>query len=221
MATVEEFMNEVKANNAAAVAQMLSTDNSLLEAKEGGNSAVLTAAYYGARDVVDVLLQHGAKPSFFEAAAIGDLQTLRAHLEEYPDKLDSYSHDGFTVLGLAAFFGHTEIVAHLLAQGANVDAVAQNPMKVTALHSAVAHRHTGIAESLVRYGANVNAVQQLGFTPLLEAVQNQQLDMIRMLIANGADATQALEDGTTALQMAEAAGAEEVITILRQAGAEK
>src|SRR5439155_520320 len=80
------------------------------------------------------------------------------------------SGDGFYPLGLAAFFGHLETARLLLARGADVKQVSRNPMKVQALHSALAGNHREVARALLEAGAPVNTGQQEGWTPLMEAV---------------------------------------------------
>jgi len=221
MALVDEFMAAVKANDASKVTEFLDQDLSLVTAKSGDNSATLTAVYYGAKDVIDVLLQHGATLGYFEAVAVGQTHKVLDFLNDQPTLLNDYSHDGFTALGLAAFFGHRNIVLELVARGAQVNAISQNSMKVMALHSAVAHRHTEIADILLANGADVNAKQQDGFTPLLEAVHNSQLDMIELLLQRGANVTLAKDDGQTPLAIAQEEGNGEVIDLLIKNGAER
>ncbi|WDL95958.1 ankyrin repeat domain-containing protein [Alicyclobacillus sp. ALC3] len=218
MAQVDELMKAVKANDADRVSNMLAEDASLVNAQVDGNTVLLTAAYYGSKDVIPVLLRHEVDVNFFEAAAIGQIEAVKSFLETDSSLLNTYSHDGFTALGLASFFGHGEIVRELLARGADVHAVSRNEMTVMALHSAVAHGHTNIAAMLLEHGADVNAKQHSGFTPLLEAVHNEQKDMIELLVEHGADVHLAKDDGETPLALARQSGNGEAIAILTRAG---
>jgi len=215
----EEFITAVKSNDASKVSEFLSENPSLIDAKSGDNSAILTAIYYGAKDVTHVLLENGVKLSYFEAVAAGCFEVVLNLLTNDPALLNCYSHDGFTALGLAAFFGHRDLVAELLARGADVHAISHNPMKVLALHSSVAHQHVEISEILIQHGADINAKQQEGFTPLLEAVQNGQLNMVQMLIKHRADVNLAKDDGVSPLALARQLGRVEVTDLLVENGA--
>ena len=103
----------------------------------------------------------------------------------------------------------------LLDAGADIDAVALNPTKVTPLHSALAGPGTEVARLLVERGANVNARQQDGFTPLAEAAQKGDGLMVDFLLAHGARRNNTFDDGRTAASIAEAAGHVSIAARLR------
>ena len=76
------------------------------------NSRFSSSITYGQFDpvsltlAVDLLKKNKQKLDIFEAASIGDTETTSKLLDNTPDLLNSFSPDGFTVLGLASFFGH-------------------------------------------------------------------------------------------------------------------
>jgi ankyrin repeat protein len=86
--------------------------------------------------------------------------------------------------------------------GAEVNSPSKNNMRVMPLHSAVARRNMEITRLLLAAGAEVNAIQADDFSPLLEAAQNGQLEMVKLLIEYGADPQQTNKDGKNALQIA-------------------
>ncbi|HEY4689399.1 MAG TPA: ankyrin repeat domain-containing protein [Anaerolineae bacterium] len=220
------LIDAVKAGDADAVKALLASDPALVNAKdESGNSAILLATYYERKPIVDLLLAYKPTLSLFEASAVGDLERVKSILAEDPDLIaelmNAYSHDGFTPLGLAAFFGHADIAEYLLARGAEVNSVSRNRMRVMPLHSAVAGRHLRIAEALIAHGADVNAAQQDGFTPLHGAAQNGQQEMVLLLLDHGAEVKAKAGDGRTALAFALAEGHASVADSLRRRGAEE
>jgi uncharacterized protein len=67
---------------------------------------------------------------------------------------------------------------------------------------AAGERHVDVVEALIHAGANVNAKCHAGFTPLLFAVRNAQIDTLRFLLDHGASANDVASDGTSALNVA-------------------
>jgi ankyrin repeat protein len=86
----------------------------------------------------------------------------------------------------------------LLEHGADVGAVARNPLTVQPLHSAAAGGHTVVARLLLEHGADPNARQEGGFVPLHAAAQAGNDELYELLLASGADQDAATDDGRTA-----------------------
>ncbi|BDP40387.1 hypothetical protein DAETH_03560 [Deinococcus aetherius] len=209
----------LQTNDEATVHALLEHDPALLRAVSPmGVSPVLFATYYGKHDLARVLVERmreaGLLLTVFEAAATGELASLRRNLDERPDIMDATSPDGFTPLGLAAFFGREEVAAELLARGADVNRASTNAMGARPLHSAVAGDHTALALRLLAAGAEVNAPQHGGFTPLLGAAQNGNLMLVEALLTAGADPGARTEDGRDAAHLAREEGHRDVLEIL-------
>jgi ankyrin repeat protein len=193
MDAASQVLQTVRAGDISGVERLLESDPSLVNSHdEMGNSALLLALYYGHKEIAQMLLARGAEINIFEATAAGVLPRVKSLLDADPGLIRAYSHDGFTVLHLAAFFGHLGLVEYLLTRNPDVDAVARNPMGVTALHSAAAHYQKNIAlaivKALVGAGASVNAKQAEDFTALHAAAQSGNVELVRFLLDNGADA---------------------------------
>jgi len=122
----------------------------------------------------------------FEAAALGDVASLQKCLQDVPGAATAWSDDGFTALHFAAFLGGTEAVRVLLAAGSDVNAVARNEMNVQPLHSAAANGNVESCRLLLAAGADPNARQQGDFTPMDEAVQENNDELIELLRSYGA-----------------------------------
>ncbi|HWI64751.1 MAG TPA: ankyrin repeat domain-containing protein [Symbiobacteriaceae bacterium] len=211
-----EMFDAVKSKDVSRVRELLEQDASLVSAVgDGGETPVLTAIYYGAREVTDLLLARGATLSLFEAAAVGAADRIREILSDAPTRVADYSHDGWTALHLAAFFGHPGATALLLGKGAPVSAVGRNGMANTPLHAALASNRTDVARILLEAGAEVDLGDGAGWTPLHLAAANGNREMVEELLQRGARPDAATAKGETALSLAEAKGHAEVAGLLR------
>lgn len=209
------LFDAIKKGDRAVVERELAQDPALARAEEEGTSAVLLATYYGKEDLAQLLAKRKGDLTIFEAAAVGDLAQVKAHVERDPSLVSAYAADGFFPLGLAAFFRRPDVVDYLIAKGADVKAVAKNAMQVTALHSAVADGgNPRIAKALVAAGADVNAKQRHGWTPLHGAAHSGDVELVELLLTRGADASATHQEGKTALDIAREQGHAQVIALL-------
>jgi uncharacterized protein len=211
----QEFLEAATGGNVAKVRAMLQADPSLARAKdENGVSVIMKATYYGKKDVVAALLESAVEIDVFEAAATGRTARLTELLSKDPSLANAHSHDGFTPLGFAAFFGQPEIVKALLDAGADVNVPSRESMKVTPLASAAAAKQTEIARLLIERGANVNARAASGHIPLHEAAGNGNVELVKLLIESGAEVNARTDDGKTPLDFAREYKRPEVIALL-------
>lgn len=199
----EAFLDAVKKGDAQQVKALLSSDAHLSASRaKSGESAALLAIYYRHPELVDSLLEAGLELDIFEACAAGKLARADQILVHQPGLVNAYAPDGFTLLGLAAFFGHESLVVTLLEKGAQVNLRSHNALGVQPLHSSVANQQLGISQRLLAAGAEVNSPQQDDFTPLHEAADNGQVEMVRLLLGYGADRQARARDGSRPLDMA-------------------
>jgi ankyrin repeat protein len=219
--TVAALFEAVRENDAERVVQLVRDDPTLSRAKnEDGLSVVLLARYMRRLEALASLLAAPGDLDIFEAAAVGDIDGLRALLDGDPTLVNAYAPDGFFPLGLAAFFNHPDVVRILLERGADVTAVARNAMQVQALHAAVADKSEAdaliLATMLLEHGAPVNAAQHGGYTALHAAGQSGYVALADLLLAHGADPNVRTDDGQTAAQIATEYGHAALATRLSQ-----
>ena len=177
--------------------------HALRERDAEGVTPILYARYRNRLELVDALRSLTPELDVWEAAAVGDADRVRELLDADASLLDASAPDGFFPLGLAAFFGHEEVVRLLLERGADPRLVARNDrLQVTALHAAAAANHAEIARMVVEAGTPVNATQPGGSTALHAAAQNGNLELVRFLIDHGADRDAQLDDGRTPRDLA-------------------
>ena len=200
-----ELFEAIEAADADRVRALIDSDPSAAAARnEAGLSAVLAAQYRHQHQIVEMLL--GAAPTLdiFDAAAVGDCRRLAELLDEDPSLVNAYAPDGFYPLGLASYFRQPEAVRLLLERGAEVHAVARNPMKVQSLHAAVAGRNTEAVRLLLDAGAAPDAQQHGGWTPLMAAAAHGDTENVDLLLRAGAEPSpdavaQARDNGHDAL----------------------
>jgi ankyrin repeat protein len=126
----------------------------------------------------------------------------------------------FTSLWLAVSRRQIEIVRALLAKGADPNKMTrQDPPLITALRN-VTPESVEIAMLLIDKGADVNATDRNGGMPvLLFAIDAKQPDVVRALLAKGADPNKPNSQNRTPLQTA--VGSPEMMQMLINAGAKQ
>ena len=223
MSIAARLLEAVKAGDADAFRVLLDEDPQAVHAQgDGGESPVLLALYHGRRDLADVLVAHGRELDGFEAAALGDESRVHALLDDDEGLPTRYTHDGWTALHLAAFFGHLPVLRLLLKRGADPHAVSRNGMANTPLHAAVSGPLPieGI-RLLLEAGADPNARQQGGYVALHSAAQGGNLERIDALLDADADVNAAADDGRTAIDFATEKGQAAAVDHLRARGADE
>ncbi len=201
-AGADKLFEAIAAGQVGRVKELLKEQPELARARDPqGNSAILVAAYAGSPEIAAALQAAGAQVNAFEAAALGRTDLVLALLEMNPGLLRAFGHDGWSLLHLAAFFGHRELAAALLDRGASPAAISRNAMSNQPLHSAVAGRRMELAKLLLKRGAEVNGRAQ-GLTPLHLAAHAGHAPLAELLLAFGADTRVKDDAGVTPIQMA-------------------
>jgi len=204
---MQQFFDAIKAGKVDEVKQLATANPSLKSARDvSGASALLVAAYNMKPDVVNALLELGAPVDIFEASVLGKVDRIQEILKASPARVTEHAPDGFTPVALAAFFGQPAAVKVLIAAGADVNAAAKNPLKVAALHAAVAGGKLEIVKAVLEAGAHPNAQQQVGFRALHEAGTKANRAMAELLLAHGADPSLPNDEGKSAIDLAREKG---------------
>jgi ankyrin repeat protein len=179
------------------------------------------------------------------AVKSGDAARVAQLLLAEPALANARADTGESAVLLAAYYGRREIGAMLLAtdptltvfeaaatgQAASVArALAQEPGLVAAwspdgftpLHLAAFFGHAAVAELLLAQSAPVDPESRnlLRVRPMHSAAAGQSLDIVRLLLAHGADVTARQEGGFTALHSAAQNGQVEMMALLLAQGAD-
>jgi len=177
-------------------------------------SEALQALYEGDLERARQALPTDGELTVFEAAAFGRVDRLREILRSDPAAKSAVSDDGFTALHLAVFAGQEETARALIEHGADVNVCSTGAIaKVPPLGTAAFVRSVALARLLLDAGADVNGREAEGFTALHAAAANGDTELVRELLARGADPTVRTEGGQTP---ADLAGGEELRNLLRR-----
>jgi len=174
-----------------------------------GTTALMWAAHWDNREMVELLLQAGADANAADDDGVTPLaracENASASVIESLLKAGANPNaaqtSGLTPLMIAARTGSVPLVRMLLAHGANVNALTAST-GATALMWAVAAPHREVVRLLIEAGADVHVSSHKGFTPLLFAARNGDIEMARILLAAGARVNDTGSDGTHPLPLA-------------------
>jgi uncharacterized protein len=192
-----------------------------------GQTALMWAAAEGHADIVAALLEIGANPktvskSGFNALAFAvaknDAASARLLLAAGLDPNFTLP-SGNKILMMAMAYGHTEVASVLLDAGADIGATDRGGN--TPLHVAAQAGNLVIVKQLLEKGADPNvrtarvamqaarggggggrAVAGGSLTPLMVAARANQLEVMKALVAAGADPKIRADNGTTTLMYA-------------------
>lgn len=150
--------------------------------------------------------------------------------------VNAANNDKRTALMAAAMRGDEPLVKMLLDAGAEVN--AKDKQGETALFDAVRYGHLPVVRMLLDAGADPNVKNQLvvnavdsGYTPLMYAARRglvpnsssvrDWLDIVKALLAKGANPDIRSTRGTTALSVAQDYGNQDIAALLLQGGAKE
>jgi ankyrin repeat protein len=216
----KNFLDLVKRGDTQEIAAWVEEEPQIAESRDPQGVSALLWAIYSGQTLVRDFLRSGLEPDLPEAAALGDTARLATLLGPDPapmrERANSRSADGWPLLHLAAAFADAATVRLLLQAGADPGQVAQTPMRNQALHAVLAlSRNPEIIGLLIEHGADVNAVQTAGYRPLHQAAIAGNADVVRMLLAAGADPQARCDRGKTAADYATERGHIEVAALLQ------
>ncbi len=207
------LVDAVAAQDAGAIETLLADGADVNARRPDGATALVWAAHWDDLGMVERLLEAGADPNAADNHGVTPLERAaeNASLAMVERLLDGGADggaartSGLTALMTAARTGNAAIVEALLDHGADVNA-ATTETRSTALMWGLAAPHPAIVRLLLERGADPSIETMAGFTPLMFAARNGDVDLARALIAAGVDVNAPGSDGTHALPLAIIAG---------------
>ncbi len=200
-------------------------DASLQDAQ--GYDAMDYAMERGRHGVVLVLLEHRVARAdatgdtaarLLLASARGDLAAVAAALAD-KTSADVGAAQGYTALAMAARWNHGEVVAKLLATGADPNQATHSRYHTVPLMEASRDGRVAIAEQLIAAGAEVDRGDRYGDHALNWACYFGHADFVALMLRHGADLTRTGQTDDQPLEIALREKHAAVVELLRAAGA--
>lgn len=224
-----EFLGAISRGDVAAVKKALATGLNPEVRADDGLTALIVAVKNERLEVVRTLLASGANvltrsgkgsPPLGFAAQTGNMEIIR-HLMEKGAELEARADTGDTPLTSAAKFGRLDAVRYFLDAGAGIDNPGprdKNKHEATALWVAAVMGKMDVVKLLLERGAEINAPAHED-TVVMEVAKTDNAEMLRYLIAHGANIHHRAGQSREALMYAAYNGRVENIRILLAAGA--
>jgi ankyrin repeat protein len=225
------FAVAIEDGDAEAVKELLKSGLStetLIEYDEHKITPLLKAAWDGKEDIVALLLEAGAKINA-KATDNGETALMNAVTREHTSIVKLLLEKGadvtaknkfdFNAFTSAVAAGKQDLAALLLDAGAKPDDGASG---LTPLQFAATTGNVEMIRFLVKRGANVNYGAKTGLqTALLSAVYSAKPEAVEALIELKADVNTKTKDGDTPLKAAMKGDQEDMVKILKAAGAKQ
>lgn len=147
------------------------------------------------------------------ASYMNEIELIQALLSLGMDA-DTKSHTGCTPLYVAAERSSIEAIDILLAARANINAQAEGRHNMTPLMIAAQKGRADVVAHLLTSGADTTICGVYHHNALSIAVQNGQLDVVKILVNNGMNIYHTLEDGCPLIYIAEIKGNKQILEFL-------
>lgn len=186
------------------------------------------------------------KETFIQAIQEGNIATVKTALSENPSLINTKTEQGLSVLLLAMYYRKNDIVNILLENKKDFDffeaaasgqldfvkKILENKPEIlnqyavdgfTALGLSCFFNQKEIAHFLLEKGADPNIASNNDFkvAPLHSAAAISQIEIVNILLQNGANINAKQSSGVTSLHSAAHNGATEIVKLLLQNGADK
>jgi ankyrin repeat protein len=148
----------------------------------------------------------------FQAAAEGDLETVKRLLKSNPKLAMQFNEINDSPIRVAILNGRTEVARLIISYMDDVDikTIGANTPLIYAAHTG----NSEITKLLIKKGADVNHRNSEGRSPLYYATRQGKNEVAELLIKNGADVNSKTKSGGTPLRIAIEQSHKSVIDLL-------
>jgi ankyrin repeat protein len=178
-----------------------------------GRSVLARAALSGKKELVEFLLEKGAKEDIYVAAMVGHTDKIVAFLKQDKTLVNAKDACGKAPLHWAALYGQSKVVELLLAEKADVN--LPDEAGFTPVHWAAMFDKSDVVSVLLTNKADLTRmVPRFSWTPLRLAVIHGHLTTAKVLLKGGADANARDDVNIPLLHQAVIRGKGEMVELL-------
>ncbi len=229
----QEINSSVRNGRLDQVKVILNTSPGLINSKDSkGNTPLHNAVLKGRRDIAVHLLKKGAgvniknkngQAPLFIALDRGRNSIARILIQNGAD-VNAKGYRNRTLLHMAARTSSLDVTGELIKKGADVnarDSRGATPLRMVFSNGfQFSPGKTGTAKLLIAGGADVNEKYPGGGSPVIEAFNQKQKDIILYMIKYGLNIKSSEFDGRTLLHRAVSLGYPEIVKVLLEKGAD-
>jgi ankyrin repeat protein len=214
--TAADWFRASATNDAAALKKFVAAGFASDTRDETGDSALHAAAFAGAKDAADFLMNRGLSVDLrgasertpLMAAVAGDQTMMVRWLLRQGADPRLKDKDGFVPLMLAVRDGKSGAVAELGPSN------RENLDPAILLASLVGQ--AAVIDTLTSYGASIYARMEDGRTPLMIAAENGHTEAVKLLLDIGASRLSIDSEGRNAAELANSAGHPEIAALINR-----
>ncbi len=148
----------------------------------------------------------------FEIARKGRLEDITTLHRNFKDSINAVNNSGYSVLILACYNNNKEVAEYLIENVKNINYASELG---TALTATIFKNNVLLSEKLLKKGANPNITDKTGITPLMYAVQFQNINTVELLLNYNADKSLKNNQNKTAFEIAIETQNQEIINKLK------
>lgn len=244
------LLDAVRSGDQQAVRSLLEQHADVTATQTDGTTPLAWAVHQDDLEIADLLIRAGSTVNAandygitpLSLACVNRSTAMVEKLLQAAANPNISDPTGETPLMACARTGNVDAVKLMIAHGADVN-LKETQREQTALMMAVAEKHAEVVRALVDSGADVNARSRIstldppvrsptyfpdvhfptttgGFTPLLFAAQQGDIESARILLEAGANVDYATSEDGSALGVAAASGHEKLALFLLEHGAD-
>lgn len=185
------------------------------------NTAIVDAQ----KEIVELLIEKGAKYNLFDLIKIGDFKKVKELINQGDENF--YNDNGTQALMSAIHKEEIEIIEFLIEKGADInykcESLGETQLMILSnltLATSSSSKQKEIAQLLINKGAYLNVKSNIGMTALMCAAGSGQIEVAELLINSQADIHSQDAQGWTALMYSAFNSQVKILKLLIENGAD-
>lgn len=157
--------------------------------------------------------QMKADKDVFDTARYGTVAEMKMLYSKDKNSINATSKMGFSPLILACYRGNDAVAEYLAKNVKDINYASDNG---TALAAVAVKGNAKLAKILLENGADPNIADAMGVTPLIYAVQFENVALIKLLMKHNADPNKADKQGKSPIDYAAFTENQDIVNLLKK-----